>query len=160
MWCLATTQPFSRNGRQRSKSTVFEKDLERSFSRPFLHPSPHPHTTTTHNPQPPQPPQPPHLFTILATALQRHRKIQHPHPIAPRHFPHTYSQFLRPLRLYNIAEKYSASTHRPTPPSTHLHSASTHTCSRYLRPLWNVTEKFSTSTHRPTPSFVWCVGID
>ena len=100
IWCLATTQPFSRNGRERSKSTVFKKNLEWSFSGPVLH-KPHPQQPPQQSqpPQPPQPPHPPHLFTILATALQRHRKIRHLHPIAPHYPPHVYSRFWRPLRI-------------------------------------------------------------
>ena len=93
---FGVAQPFSRNGRQRSKSTVFENDLSRSFSRPFLHPSPTslPHTTFhapffTHRP---------HHFPHTTTTPPVHDtcdrsttspKNTAPPPIAPRHFPHT-----------------------------------------------------------------------
>ena len=58
------------------KTTVFEKDLLRSFSRPFLRPSPHATVHALPQRDYPQPPQPPQLFTMLAPTLERRRKTQ------------------------------------------------------------------------------------
>ena len=88
MWCLALPNRFQEtvaNGRNRP----FLKRTSRGpFHDRFSTRRPHPFHTplsthhfshivhiTFHTP-----PQPPHLFTILATALQRHRKIQHRRP--------------------------------------------------------------------------------
>ena len=71
---------------------------------PTVSPPSHPHTTTTT--QPPQPHNH-HNPATTTTIIPVHdtcdrsitsQKIQHLHPIAPRHIPRTYSRFLRSFR--------------------------------------------------------------
>ena len=152
---MATTQSFSRNGRQRSKSTVLKRTSRGPFSRPFLHPSPHPHTTTPvhdtcdrsttsqkNSAPPPHRPTPlsAHLFTILETAqaLEYRRGIQRlrssPHPTfhtPPQHnHPHLFTILATALERRRKTQQLYPSPHRPTPLSTHLHKSTTYTCSR------------------------------
>ena len=74
MWCLETTQPFSRNSRQRSKSTVLGGDHFTTISTPIAPP-------TQHNNH--------HTCSRYLRPLYNVTKNTAPPPIAPRHFPHT-----------------------------------------------------------------------
>ena len=75
---------------------------DRFSTIPPTHHHNHPTTTT---PQPPQPHNHHNPVTTTTTTPVHDtcdrsitsQKIQHLHPIAPRHIPHTYSRFLRPL---------------------------------------------------------------
>ena len=91
----------------RSKSTVFEKDLERSFSRLFYQPSPTslPHTSST--------------------SLSTHH-----------HNHHTCSRYLRPLYNVTEKYSTAAHCPTPLSTHFHKAIAHNHrNCSRCLRPL-------------------------